>query len=55
MHNGACPKWDDCFICCHTLMPDVFGTEAVVVCTAVCAEGIAIAKKNSCKCKDVPN
>jgi RHS repeat-associated protein len=57
INNGACPKWDDCFICCHEITPDVgaYGSAGVMVCTGFCAEGIAIAKKNSCKCKDVPN
>jgi RHS repeat-associated protein len=52
INNGSCPNWTDCFTCCNDLMPDIFGTEAIVVCTEACDAGLKIAKKKSCKCSD---
>jgi RHS repeat-associated protein len=52
INNGSCPNWTDCFTCCGELVPDILGTEGIVICTEVCDAGIKIAKKKNCKCSN---
>jgi RHS repeat-associated protein len=50
INSGSCPDWTDCFVCCGDLVPGIYGSASVIICTDVCQEALDKYKKKNQKC-----